>query len=143
MHGSVSTDDDLRPRLQALARHRAVFEAPGFRFGDWEPSWTDDSGVIHLGWYRFSEGAEAFLRDASGWVQPFDWMTWSASPEGRALLGDPAAVSRATPEQLGRLLTAYVRGERFGDGTLAAAFDSGMLTAIVRRAEVLSTDGRD
>jgi hypothetical protein len=136
----VSTDDDLRSRLQALARHRAIFEAPGFRFGEWEPSWTDDAGVLHLGWYRFSDAAEAFLRDASPWVEPFDWMTWMASAEGRALLEDTAAVAGATPEQLGRLLTTYVRGERFGDGTLAAAFDSGMLTAIVRRAEVLSTD---
>lgn len=139
----VSTDDELRSRLHALARHRAVFEAPGFRFGEWEPSWTDDNGVIHVGWYRFSAAAEAFLRDASAWAQPFDWMAWSAGAEGRALLGDPAAVARATPEQLGRLLTTYVRGERFGDGTLAAAFDAGMLTAIVRRAEVLSITGQD
>ncbi len=138
MRGIVAADGDLQARLRALARHRAAFEAPDFRFGDWEPSWTDADGVIHLGWYRLSEAAEAFLRDTAGWVVSFDWMAWSANAEGRALLANPEAVAAATPEQIGRHLTTYVRGERFGDGTLAAAFESGTLTAILRRAEILA-----
>ena len=43
----------------------------------------------------------------------------------------------ASAEDLRRLLTVYVRSERFGDGTLEAAFESGMLTAIIRRAGIL------
>jgi hypothetical protein len=135
MAGSVN-GGSLAARLELLARHLDIFESPGFTFGDWVPSWTDADGVIHLGWYRFSPAAEAFLADvgAGDWVTPFDWMTWLGTPEGQTLAGDPSAVGRATPEDLGKLLTSLVRGERFGDGTLANAFDSGMLTAIARRA---------
>jgi hypothetical protein len=75
-------------------RRLDAFEAPGFRFGEWEPSWTDADGVTHLGWYRFSPEAEAFLAD---------------------------------------------RSERFGDGTLASAYERGILTAILIRARALAS----
>lgn len=129
----------LAARLAALARHLDTFEAPGFTFGRWVPSTTDADGVIHLGWYEPSADAEAFLADArsAGWVTSLDWMRWLESPQGERLTDGPAAVAAATPEQLGYLLTAFVRGERFGDGTLAAAHQRGMLTAIMRRARGL------
>ena len=125
-------------RLARLGRHARVLEAPGFSFGSWVPSRTDDAGVIHLGWFEPSPEAEAFLADARALVHPFDWPTWAASAEGRALLEDPAAVASASAEDLGRMLTALVRSERFGDGTLEAAFERGMLTAIARRAAELA-----
>ena len=139
MVGSAK-DGSLAARLELLARHLEVFEAPGFTFGEWVPSRTDADGVITLGWYEFSAAAEAFLADvrAGGWVTPFDWMTWLGTPEGQSLARAPAAVARATPEDLGKLLTSLVRGERFGDGTLANAFDAGILTAIARRARELA-----
>jgi hypothetical protein len=49
-------------------------------------------------------------------------------------------VSSATADELRKLLTVYVRAERFGDGTLENAFESGMLTAIVRRAQALAEE---
>jgi len=130
----------LRERLRMLARHLPAFAAPGFSFGAWVPSQTAAGGVIHLGWYEPSPAAEAFLADvrAAGWVTAFDWMAWLAGPDGQALASDPAAVASAGPDELGRLLTAYVRGERFGEGTLATAFETGMLTAILRRAAALA-----
>lgn len=133
---------DDSERLRLLARHRATFEAPGFSFGAWKPSWTDADGVIHLGWYEFSDEAEAFLADAraGGWVTPFDWGAWLATAEGEALSTDPSAVARADAVDLRHLLTALVRGERFGDGTLASAHERGILTAVVRRAAKLAGD---
>jgi len=131
--------DDSRPSgLPRIARHRATFAEPGFRFGSWVPSWTDDDGVLQLGWYEPSPEAEAFLADVRAWIEPFDWPSWAASAEGEALLGHPEAVASASEDELRKLLTVYVRSERFGDGTLEAAFTSGMLTAIVRRASVLA-----
>jgi hypothetical protein len=124
--------------LQRLARHLPAFEAPGFSFGSWVPSQEREDGVIVLGWYEPGPEAQAFLADLGGWITTYDWPTWAASPEGQALLGDPEAVASASAEDLGRLLTVYVRSERFGDGTLENAFKSGMLTAIVRRAGVLA-----
>jgi hypothetical protein len=136
----VTANPELAERLRKLARHLPAFEAPGFRFGEWEPSRTREDGVIVLGWFKPGPEAEAFLADLGGWITPFDWPAWASSPHGQALLGHPEAVASATADDFRRLLTVYVRAERFGDGTLAAAFDSGMLTAIVRRASVLAAE---
>ena len=136
----MSADPELAARLRRLARHLGAFEAPGFVFGEWEPSRTRDDGVIVLGWFKPGPEAEAFLSDVGGWITPFDWSAWASGPEGQSLLGHPEAVASATADDLRRLLTVYVRAERFGDGTLAAAFASGMLTAIVRRAAVLAAE---
>ena len=126
--------------LRRIGRHLATLEAPGFRFGEWVPSATDASGTITVGWYEPSEGAEAFLADVRACIEPFPWPAWAESPDGQALLGHPEAVASASAEDLRRLLTVYVRAERFGDGTLEAAFQSGMLTAIIRRAAALAAE---
>lgn len=132
------TEHELRDWLRRLARHRAAFEAPGFEFGSWVPARARDDGVLVMGWYEPSAAAAAFLADARSAITPFDWPAWAAGPDGRALLGHPEAVASASADDLRRLLTVYVRSERFGDGTLEAAFESGMLTAIIRRAEALA-----
>lgn len=128
-------------RLELLARHLETFEAPGFSFGHWQASWTGADGIIHLGWYEFSPEADAFLADArrGGWVTPFDWGSWLRTPEGRSLSTDPGAIAHADVPALGHLLTALVRSERFGDGTLESAYERGILTAIMRRAARLTS----
>jgi hypothetical protein len=131
---------DLAGRLHRLAKHLPMLESPDFSFGSWVPSWERDDGVIVLGWYEPSPGAAAFLADVGGWVTPFDWPAWASGSEGQRLLGHPSAVASATAEELGKLLTTYVRSERFGDGSLEAAFESGMFTAIARRASVLAEE---
>lgn len=133
----------LGERLSLLARHLEAFEAPGLSFGTWEPSWTDRAGIIHLGWYRPSPAAEAFLADVAegGWVRPFDWMAWLETERGKELAGSPAAVASASADELGQLLTAIVRADRFSDGSLAGAYESGLLTAILRRAKALAAVG--
>lgn len=132
------TDETLRNWLRRLAWHRSAFEAPDFEFGSWVPSRRRDDGVIVMGWYEPGPETEAFLADARTMIMPFDWPTWAGGPSGQALLGHPEAVASASADDLRRLLTVYMRSERFGDGTLEAAFDSGMLTAIIRRAAVLA-----
>ena len=133
-------DGELAAGLHRLARHLPVFEAPGFKFGSWEPARERADGVIVMGWYVPGPEAEAFLADLGGWITPFDWMSWASSSAGQALLGHPDAVASAYAEDLRKLLTVYVRSERFGDGTLENAFKAGMLTAIMRRAGVLAAE---
>jgi len=81
----------------------------------------------------------AFVDAASraGWIVPFDWATWAESAEGQRLLGEPRHVAAATPDQLAKVLTTLIRGERFSEGTLSEALESGLLLAIARRAEAL------
>ena len=141
----AADDRSLIDRLRLLARNVDRLADPDFVFGAWEPSRTDDQGVMTLPWYELGPGGTAFLDDvrAGGWVTPFDWPAWSASPEGQRLIGHPEAVASASADDLGKLLTTYVRGDRFNEGLLASAHENGMLAAIARRAQELVQDLQD
>lgn len=142
---------DLRSRLDALAAFTGELESPEFEAGRWhpmEPS-AQDAAVLTMPWYELSDRAGAFVRaiGANGWIEPFDWMAWAETPEGKALREDRAALANATPDQLKRLLTTLVRADRFNEGTLGWAFESGLMAAITRRAATLAAalslrDGR-
>ena len=125
-------------RLRRLARHLDAFEEPGFSFGAWEPARTDAQGRTIMPWYRFSPAADAFLRDAGALVEPFDWPAWLQTSDGMRLR-DPDAVRDADAADLARLLTAILRSDRFTEGSLAGAHESGLLTAILRRAKALTS----
>lgn len=72
-----------------------------------------------------------------GWViSDFVWHDW---PEGQRI-NDPDAlewIAAADATLLAKILTACSRSDRFCEGTLEAAFESGLLTAIFRRMKVL------
>jgi hypothetical protein len=128
-----------RDRLQALADFADTFAAPGFGFGTWHRPPPDESGVTDLPSFVLSPEASAFEKAAYDfdWVQSIDWSGWRDSEEGKRLTASPEQVATATEEQLGRFLTAIIRGARFNEGRLATAFNKGFLTAIVQRAEAL------
>lgn len=123
-------------RLKALAKFAPLFASPDFEFGHWNPPTA--------GWclpdYEFSETASSFVHTAYDldWVlRDFDWGAWQDTDEARRFCDDPRAVAEASAEQLAKLLTLYIRGDRFCDGALAGAFESGLLSAIVNRAAAL------
>lgn len=90
--------------------------------------------------FDYSEPVMRFVEVAyeGGWVSPeVDWPSWIETEEARGLLGDPEAVAEATVEQLQRVLTTVIRQDRFVTGALAEAFETGLLTAILRRVEQL------
>jgi hypothetical protein len=64
--------------------------------------------------------------------------SWANTPEAIALHGDRAVLARATPDQLAMLLTALIREDRFNQGALGDSFESGIMTAIARRAKELA-----
>jgi hypothetical protein len=125
-----------------------MLEATDADFGHWELPPPRD-GVHSLGWFEFGRTAEAWRSAVThgAWiVGAFDWSSWLAGDEGRALRDDPAAIASATPDQLARLLTAIVRSDRFVEGSIAGAFESGLLAGISRRAAALllfSSDPHD
>ena len=129
-----------RARLAALAAFVPVLAASGFSFGRWEQAPTDADGTIHLPYVVLGTDAEAFLRAvrSGGWLQMgFDWNAWALTDAGRALTTDPTAVAAASPGDIARLLTALIRADRFYEGTLASAFESGMMLAVAERCAVL------
>ena len=121
--------------LRALADLVPVLEAPDADFGHWFRPPPKD-GVLSMGWYELGPAGEAFRAAAAGWILPgFDWRAWLETEEGSGL-PKPEAVAAATPEQLAMLLTAIVRSDRFVEGSIAGAFESGLLAAICRRAAI-------
>jgi uncharacterized protein DUF6508 len=129
---------DLAERLRPLADLVPILEAPGADFGGWETPPPVD-GVHGLPFFRFGPAAEAFRAAVArgGWIVVFDWMAWLETDEGRALRDRPDALAAAAPDQLARLLTAIVRSDRFVEGSIAGAFESGLLARIARRAASL------
>ena len=74
-----------------------------------------------------------------GLLEVFDWPSWVATDEAKQLYADRDVLAAATPAQLSKLVTALIRSERFNDGELAAAFESGLMAAIARRAAMLGS----
>jgi hypothetical protein len=129
------SDDSLRVLAEWLPR----LASPDLDFGHWVISDPDQDGVTQMPWYDYSPDALRFMAEVSGagFVQPFDWMSWMATSEAKALTADPNRVATVDAEDLRRLLTAIIRGDRFVEGNVVGAFESGVLLAIARRAEGL------
>ena len=136
---------DETARLEELAALVPVLEEPGAVFGRWEAQWEDVEGRVHLPYFESGPACDAFRAAVGrgGWlIVGFDWPTWARTDEAQALWKDPAALAAATPDQLARFLTALIRSERFSEGTLDEAFESGLLARIARRAAVLAAEVR-
>jgi len=130
----VSTEEQS---LEPLAAFLPDIQKPDFNFGEWVPAEERAPGVTTMPYFAFSPEALALLA-AMPVEMGFDWGTWKDTDEGKALINDRDALATATPEQLVHLITTIKRADRFTDGTIANAWASGLLTAIVERAAALS-----
>lgn len=130
-------------RLCALVRFLPDLEKPGFLAGSWVKPEPGSDGVLVFPYAQYSDVVTAFVEAAyeNGWVQAgFDWSEWAGTEEARQLRDEESALASATADQLGRLMTVCIRQDRFVEGALLEAFDSGLMLRIVRRAEVLLKD---
>jgi hypothetical protein len=130
---------DVDERLRRLAGWLGRLESPDFVLGRWAGGERRPDGVITMPYYELSPEGREFV--AALPVEPFAWTEWLETDEGRRLRQDRAAVAGASAAQLVKLTTAIVRSERFADGSIESAFNSGLLTAIVRRANDLTAQG--
>lgn len=74
------------------------------------------------------------------WVSgDVNWGEWKQTPEAKKLRDDPNVLSQASEYDLVCLLTTCIRQERFCEGTLESAYESGLLTRILQRADSLLT----
>jgi Family of unknown function (DUF6508) len=138
---SGTPEPERRYRLDALAAALPIVEAPDFEAGQWHDSEKRDDGVWTMPWYELSPAAESFLRavgESGLMLTGFDWPSWAKTPEAVALHGDREVLAKATPDQLAMLLTALIRENRFNEGALGDSFESGIMTAIARRAKELA-----
>ena len=123
----AATDDD-RARLRSAIV--AVREATPASY-TWRGAGSETPGVIQMQYPDYHPAVDELI-DALGAakaVPVFDWMHWV----GVERYPDASAVQRAPLADVARLITAIVRGERFSDGTIAAALDDGRLLAAAQR----------
>ena len=139
---STAVADTYRMRRQSWLRDTAsfvhMFSDPGFQFAFWHLSLTHGQGMIAK--CVLSKEAEKFAlygAYTSNWLPAFDWLEWLDSGEALDFYEDSNRITTATAEQLAKLLIAYIRNDRFNAGVLYVAFESGILTAIVQRAQAL------
>lgn len=131
MHGAM---------LEGLARYARLFEVPDFQFATWRQPASGASDPHASPVCDYSDEAVSFIRAVYdlGWARKeLNWSNWMSTPEAKWLTASPDHIAEASFDQLGKLLTALIRGDRFIEGNLKAAFDAGLLTAIVRRAETI------
>ena len=100
----------------------------------WPAPRGDGSAANPLGWPRpVYHPSVLRLDDALAAVRacpiPFDWRNWAEVPR----LSTPAAVSAASLADAARLVTALLRAERFTDGIIGSALESGILLAAADR----------
>lgn len=72
---------------------------------------------------------------ANNWVSgDINWGQWMQTDEAKKLRDDPTALAKASEHDLTCLLTTLIRQDRFCEGSLEGAVDSGLLTKILQRA---------
>jgi hypothetical protein len=115
--------------IDAVLCFLPVFQADGFRFGDWD---SEGQGLPE---YALSPDAGSFVECLydNGWIVPFDWTEWQERAE--QFVNKPQSLETASLGDLCRLLTTHVRKDRFCEGHLASMFESGHLTAILVRLQ--------
>lgn len=131
-------------QIESLVRFLPTFEEAGFTAGEWSPLAEVRPGEFQLPYACYGDVVEEFARTVydQGWVlRDFDWAQWAQSAEAIALRDDEALLAEATPEQLARLLTIVIRQDRFVEGALLDAFESGLILRILRRAKIILDAG--
>lgn len=129
-----SIDDPLTAvELDALLAFLPTFDAEGFRFA----TLRRGEGTSIGGW-RYGPDAIAFIEAAyaHGFVCGFDWVTW-ATTDGRPILDNTRVIEGVDLATLRRLFTTWIRSDRFCDGALASAWESGAVRCALHRLESL------
>ncbi|HVF20943.1 MAG TPA: DUF6508 domain-containing protein [Mycobacteriales bacterium] len=116
-------------RWRDLAAAVAAVEA-----ADGHATWAGGAtvdGATQAPYPVYSAAVERLLAAVGrvGAIVVFAWPGW----DGLDRYDDPTRLRHAPAADAARLVTAIVRGERFGDGTIANAVDDGRLPAAVRR----------
>jgi hypothetical protein len=97
---------------------------------EWTPGRSPDGALVfpHAVYSPAVESVGRLLYELGVIVASFDWMAWDMAryAGGEGLASAPVAVTA-------RVATAIFRGERFGDGRIAAALSDGTLGAVLAR----------
>lgn len=132
--------DNAEPGPEAIAellKFVPVLESPQFVAGEWHGGQRDADGIIHMPWFELSRDAAASVETLGkhGWIFVFDWMSWA---EDARRIVETDELERADVLTLRKLLTLLVRRDRFVEGSLGEAFESGLVLRILYRLRAVA-----
>lgn len=106
-----------------------------WNFDDWEKGEKNEEGVIQFPYFIPADVVSRFLKIVYSIpiIIAFDWGVWN---EGRKIANAPNFnFDNADLVTKCKLITALVRNDRFCDGALASAFESGLILKILKSIE--------
>ena len=128
-------------KISELAAFLPLLEDPGFKAGEMIIDNAAEEEIRQWPYVVYDPIVDSLLDAAyrNKWVLTgFDWPTWAQSERAMQLRDEESAIEHATAEEVCQLLTVLIRQERFSDGSLLEAFNSGLMLRIVRRAKALA-----
>jgi hypothetical protein len=95
---------------------------------------TDENGVMQMPWWEQNPLIGEFVKFMydNNLIVNFDWGSWDKGREWYKST-DETKYDRLDVETALKLITAVVRNDRFHDGTLVNAFESGAFPKIINR----------
>ncbi len=134
---------DDREALAAMAAFLPRLKQPGARAGRLVAPGKAPDATWSMPYWDYSDLVRDFVETAyrTGWVDCTDWVAWTETAGGKRMLYEQDAVATADLDQLRCLVTALIRKDRFCDGTLAEAIESGLILRVVARAQLLLAEG--
>ncbi|MBP1468008.1 hypothetical protein EYB53_019985 [Candidatus Chloroploca sp. M-50] len=115
-------------QLDTILAYLPIFERPGYLFGERQIT----RGVFPY-WAASPEATafvEALYRER--FITLFDWGSWATEAQ-RCTEGGSEALSTANLTTFRKLITSYVRTDRFSESTLTSLFQPGQFTVMLRR----------
>jgi hypothetical protein len=128
-------DSAQAKRIDSLLAFLREFESDT-PIGEWRGGDRNADGSITVPYFEPSDFLLRFRAacSAGGWVRSdFDWGAWQ--DEAIKYVQDPDLLAQADVDTIERLLTLHIRRDRFNDGHLAWAVESGHIIAILRRLQ--------
>jgi len=124
-------------QLDAILPFLAAFEAMGFQCGYCPQSEPDSPNAAIIPCFDESDPVESFMQALHDhdWITSFDWKSWQTNAD--ALVADRGAIATANAETIRKLLTTHVRKDRTCEGHLARLFESGHISALLRRLQTI------
>jgi hypothetical protein len=120
------------PQIESILKFLPIFETPGYQFGHWS---ITSNGISPS--FNFNHEVTEFIRTLykHDFIVRFDWS--NLHREVFLYQTGMAAIQNADLITLRKLLTAHIRADRLVEGHLAKLFESGYMTAILRRFKQL------
>jgi len=124
-------------QLDAILPYLAAFDAMGFQCGYCPQSEPDSPNAAIIPCFDESDPVESFVQALHdhGWITAFDWNAWQKNAD--AFIAEPDRVATANAETIRKLLTTHMRKDRQCEGHLAGLFESGHISALLRRLQTI------